>query len=222
MESLNQIICEKRLRSKGLISPLQHIPKPTALGLVRANNSCRALVQASLQTVFGRKGRHMTGTFCLTGDTMEGIIQCLVFLKAFSVSYVLKYDHRFIEKSTVHLFAILSIFHLEFWRFISAAFFNFPNFLVISVFPVCRARESLLTFEGKAIKLICRLIKEWKWNKRNKRNKWYKWYKWYKWMEIWNYEILYDSARISGVIFRKFDYIFLSWKLMNESNYAWN
>ena len=90
MESLNQIICEKRLRSKGLISPLQHIPKPTALGLVRANNSCRALVQASLQTVFGRKGRHMTGTFCLTGDTMEGIIQCLVFLKAFSVSFPLE------------------------------------------------------------------------------------------------------------------------------------
>lgn len=44
------------------------------------------MVQASLSTVFGRKGRHLSGTFCLTGDTMEGIIQCLVFLKAFSVS----------------------------------------------------------------------------------------------------------------------------------------
>jgi hypothetical protein len=43
-------------------------------------------VQASLSTVFGRKSRHLSGTFCLTGDTMEGIIQCLVFLKAFSVS----------------------------------------------------------------------------------------------------------------------------------------
>ncbi|KAH1026809.1 hypothetical protein HUJ05_000427 [Dendroctonus ponderosae] len=43
----------------------------------------RALVHASLATV-GRRGRHLTGTFCLTGDTMEGIIQCLVFLKAFS------------------------------------------------------------------------------------------------------------------------------------------
>ena len=42
-------------------------------------------------SAIGRKGRHLTGTFCLTGDTMEGIIQCLVFLKAFSVgtSYVL-------------------------------------------------------------------------------------------------------------------------------------
>ncbi|XP_050298842.1 neurobeachin isoform X6 [Anthonomus grandis grandis] len=44
----------------------------------------RALVHASLATV-GRRGRHLTGTFCLTGDTMEGIIQCLVFLKAFSL-----------------------------------------------------------------------------------------------------------------------------------------
>jgi len=46
----------------------------------------RALVHASLASAVGRKGRHLTGTFCLTGDTMEGIIQCLVFLKAFSVS----------------------------------------------------------------------------------------------------------------------------------------
>lgn len=49
-------------------------------------NAQRALVHASLATAVGRKGRHLTGTFCLTGDTMEGIIQCLVFLKAFSVS----------------------------------------------------------------------------------------------------------------------------------------
>lgn len=47
----------------------------------------RALVHASLATAVGRKGRHLSGTFCLTGDTMEGIIQCLVFLKAFSVSF---------------------------------------------------------------------------------------------------------------------------------------
>lgn len=45
----------------------------------------RALVHASLSSAVGRRGRHLTGTFCLTGDTMEGIIQCLVFLKAFSV-----------------------------------------------------------------------------------------------------------------------------------------
>lgn len=52
-----------------------------------------ALVSASLtsaisSSAIGRKGRHLTGTFCLTGDTMEGIIQCLVFLKAFSVSTI--------------------------------------------------------------------------------------------------------------------------------------
>ncbi|KAK7602023.1 hypothetical protein V9T40_009464 [Parthenolecanium corni] len=33
---------------------------------------------------YGRKGRRLNGTFCLRGDTMEGIIQCLVFLKAFA------------------------------------------------------------------------------------------------------------------------------------------
>ncbi|CAH2055984.1 unnamed protein product, partial [Iphiclides podalirius] len=46
-----------------------------------------ALVHASLAAAPlapDKKGRHLTGTFCLTGDTMEGIIQCLVFLKAFS------------------------------------------------------------------------------------------------------------------------------------------
>jgi hypothetical protein len=32
-----------------------------------------------------RKNKHLSGQFCLAGDTMEGIIQCLVFLKAFSV-----------------------------------------------------------------------------------------------------------------------------------------
>ncbi|XP_045504943.1 neurobeachin isoform X4 [Colias croceus] len=47
-----------------------------------------ALVHASLAAaphLGDKKGRHLTGTFCLTGDTMEGIIQCLVFLKAFSL-----------------------------------------------------------------------------------------------------------------------------------------
>ncbi|XP_055684443.1 neurobeachin isoform X18 [Lutzomyia longipalpis] len=50
-----------------------------------SQGSRRALVHASLASAIGRKGRHLTGTFCLTGDTMEGIIQCLVFLKAFSL-----------------------------------------------------------------------------------------------------------------------------------------
>ncbi|XKL61302.1 hypothetical protein PGB90_008359 [Kerria lacca] len=40
---------------------------------------------------YGRKGRRLNGTFCLRGDTMEGIIQCLVFLKAFA-AYIA--DHR--------------------------------------------------------------------------------------------------------------------------------
>lgn len=45
-----------------------------------------ANITPAISSVIGRKGRHLSGTFCLTGDTMEGIIQCLVFLKAFSVS----------------------------------------------------------------------------------------------------------------------------------------
>lgn len=63
---------------------------PLPANLPNANggqNHRRALVHASLATAVGRKGRHLSGTFCLTGDTMEGIIQCLVFLKAFSVSF---------------------------------------------------------------------------------------------------------------------------------------
>ncbi|XP_031629560.1 neurobeachin isoform X7 [Contarinia nasturtii] len=60
-------------------------PLPAILPNGNGENSRRALVHASLATAVGRKGRHLTGTFCLTGDTMEGIIQCLVFLKAFSL-----------------------------------------------------------------------------------------------------------------------------------------
>lgn len=62
-------------------------PIPRALAGTKGGQ--RALVHASLAAAtVGRKGRHLTGTFCLTGDTMEGIIQCLVFLKAFSVRFV--------------------------------------------------------------------------------------------------------------------------------------
>ncbi|XP_058789390.1 neurobeachin isoform X7 [Phymastichus coffea] len=50
-----------------------------------ASRSQNSFVQASLCSVIGRKGHHLNGTFCLSGDTMEGIIQCLVFLKAFSL-----------------------------------------------------------------------------------------------------------------------------------------
>ncbi|XP_011140911.1 uncharacterized protein LOC105184065 [Harpegnathos saltator] len=56
--------------------------------LATATRSQNAFVQANLCSVIGRKGRHLTGTFCLNGDTMEGIIQCLVFLKAFSVRII--------------------------------------------------------------------------------------------------------------------------------------
>ncbi|XP_034195682.1 A kinase anchor protein rugose isoform X13 [Osmia lignaria lignaria] len=63
-----------------LMSAGSHPPALTA-----ATRSQNAFVQANLCSVIGRKGRHLTGTFCLTGDTMEGIIQCLVFLKAFSL-----------------------------------------------------------------------------------------------------------------------------------------
>ncbi|XP_047370718.1 neurobeachin isoform X4 [Vespa velutina] len=63
-----------------LMSAGSHHPSLTA-----ATRSQNAFVQANLCSVIGRKGRHLTGTFCLTGDTMEGIIQCLVFLKAFSL-----------------------------------------------------------------------------------------------------------------------------------------
>ena len=66
-----------------LMSADPHHPALTAAS--RTQNAC---VQASLCSVIGRKGRHLTGTFCLTGDTMEGIIQCLVFLKAFSVRII--------------------------------------------------------------------------------------------------------------------------------------
>ncbi|CAB0041903.1 unnamed protein product, partial [Trichogramma brassicae] len=52
--------------------------------LTATSQSTNSVVHASLCSVIGRKGRHFTGTFSLTGDTMEGIIQCLVFLKAFS------------------------------------------------------------------------------------------------------------------------------------------
>lgn len=76
-------------------------PLPTNLPSVNGQNHRRALVHASLATAVGRKGRHLTGTFCLTGDTMEGIIQCLVFLKAFSVSYYVIHFAHFIHELLV-------------------------------------------------------------------------------------------------------------------------
>uniref|UniRef100_A0A1A9UHJ7 Uncharacterized protein n=1 Tax=Glossina austeni TaxID=7395 RepID=A0A1A9UHJ7_GLOAU len=68
------------------------LPRALSVNTANAKGQQRALVHASLAAAtVGRKGRHLTGTFCLTGDTMEGIIQCLVFLKAFS-DYI--FGHR--------------------------------------------------------------------------------------------------------------------------------
>lgn len=70
---------------------MEGAPLPGVLGATRDARPRGALVHASLAAaphLGDKKGRHLTGTFCLTGDTMEGIIQCLVFLKAFSVSTV--------------------------------------------------------------------------------------------------------------------------------------
>ncbi|XP_049878270.1 neurobeachin, partial [Pectinophora gossypiella] len=67
---------------------MEGAPLPGVLGATRDARPRGALVHASLAaapTLGDKKGRHLTGTFCLTGDTMEGIIQCLVFLKAFSL-----------------------------------------------------------------------------------------------------------------------------------------
>jgi hypothetical protein len=59
----------------------------------RGPGSSSALVPSIVTaSAIGRRGRHLTGTFCLTGDTMEGIIQCLVFLKAFSVRIFILID----------------------------------------------------------------------------------------------------------------------------------
>lgn len=74
--------------------------KPLPLALAGGSSlPRRALVHASLATTatVGRRGRHLTGTFCLTGDTMEGIIQCLVFLKAFSVRLCYVFIHSLAE-----------------------------------------------------------------------------------------------------------------------------
>lgn len=77
-------------------------PLPGVLGATRDARPRGALVHASLAAapaIGDKKGRHLTGTFCLTGDTMEGIIQCLVFLKAFSVSCL---SYRALVRCNLH------------------------------------------------------------------------------------------------------------------------
>ncbi|KAG8225031.1 hypothetical protein J437_LFUL000008 [Ladona fulva] len=70
-------------------------PSPTAFGpsaSLSAVVSSSASVASARRTVVSgclvssrKSKRYLSGNFSLTGDTMEGIIQCLVFLKAFSV-----------------------------------------------------------------------------------------------------------------------------------------
>ena len=50
---------------------------------VAASAGGQVMVSASLASAIGKKP--VSGSFCLAGGTMEGIIQCLVFLKAFQV-----------------------------------------------------------------------------------------------------------------------------------------
>lgn len=102
-----------------LISSGSHQPALTA-----ATRSQNAFVQANLCSVIGRKGRHLTGTFCLTGDTMEGIIQCLVFLKAFSVRYSLICVWIYISISYLNIIICI-------WNIINSCFVcNFYDFYV--------------------------------------------------------------------------------------------
>lgn len=83
-----------RMLTNGVVATAAAAAASAAVG-VKQQQQQRALVHASLAAAatVGRKGRHLTGTFCLTGDTMEGIIQCLVFLKAFSVSGTHTHTH---------------------------------------------------------------------------------------------------------------------------------
>lgn len=69
-----------------LVLPSSLTGTANALRSQRNGALVSANITSAISSVIGRKGRHLSGTFCLTGDTMEGIIQCLVFLKAFSVS----------------------------------------------------------------------------------------------------------------------------------------
>lgn len=81
--SLENVVCKKQMRSLLSTDPNANALASTTL----LSNHRRAIVQASLSTVLNKQKRHLSGTLCLAGDTMEGIVQLLVFLKAFSVSF---------------------------------------------------------------------------------------------------------------------------------------
>lgn len=65
-----------------LMSDARHQPP-----LLTSSRSQNPFVQAKLCSVVGRKGRHLRISFCLTGDTMDVIKQCLVYFKASAVSF---------------------------------------------------------------------------------------------------------------------------------------
>ena len=52
-------------------------------------HSTQSTLPISLTGYLGslKKNRNLCGNFSVSGDTMEGIVQCLVFLKAFSVCH---------------------------------------------------------------------------------------------------------------------------------------
>lgn len=54
-----------------------------------------------------KRSRYLSGNFSVSGDTMEGIVQCLVFLKAFSVKYF--YSHHFLLVLTNEMIAVICI-----------------------------------------------------------------------------------------------------------------
>lgn len=79
---IDNIIYKEKMRSLLSTSDTNIIASSAFI----SNQHKRAITQASLSTVFDKHTRFLSGSLCLTGDTMEGIIQLLVFLKAFSVS----------------------------------------------------------------------------------------------------------------------------------------
>ncbi|KAF4532525.1 hypothetical protein B566_EDAN010817 [Ephemera danica] len=87
-------------RSRGTLDSLERLVNAAAAAAAAStpppeNEQCLRLYQPMSQRrrpvltgllgAVGRRSKYMSGQFCLAGDTMEGIVQCLVFLKAFSV-----------------------------------------------------------------------------------------------------------------------------------------
>lgn len=110
---------------------------PLPPSLTNGQGHRRALVHASLATAVGRKGRHLTGTFCLTGDTMEGIIQCLVFLKAFSVSlccwnklyYYYCFQNKIYPLWVSRVYGLINILHLSVFIYLIKMLVNVEFFV---------------------------------------------------------------------------------------------